>query len=289
MDFMNIQGASRCVLSLALVAVAFLIRLSALPIEAGAQYLTFYPAVVASFYLFGRNIGIGTLVASAAVAYYGFFPPFFSWTIRFDPMISTVIYMLSAGAIGFAVSGMRESQRRAAARLRELTVHLANTTDAFSGLSRQDFSTGLPNELGGREMLQAEFVRTARTGDAFSVLLLEIGHAAVANSKDCVSDEVFRRCGQILRNTLRESDLIARIGDRQFLVLLPSTKREEAVLVAAKAQGAIEAAKKDLGSGIVLHAGIATSSSDQSDGGAVLREASDFLLRVKAGQVSTMR
>lgn len=77
--------------SIALIAILF--RFLLLPVEAGLAFLTFYPAIVISFYLCGIRPGIVTVLLSAAVSFYFFEPPF----------IAVIIFLFSASLIGFVV------------------------------------------------------------------------------------------------------------------------------------------------------------------------------------------
>lgn len=76
-------------------------------------------------------------------------------------------------------------------------------------------------------------------------------------------DKVLQGVAHLLRASLRESDLLARWGGEEFLVLLPATDMTEACLVAEKLRQAVEQAP-DLGAGgITLSIGVATAGPDQ--------------------------
>lgn len=84
-------------LAVGIALIATLFRFLLLPVEAGLAFLTFYPAIVISFYLCGIRPGIVTVLLSAATSFYFFEPPF----------IAVIIFLFSAGLIGFVVRQMQ--------------------------------------------------------------------------------------------------------------------------------------------------------------------------------------
>lgn len=76
---------------------AIFFRFWALSVEAGLAFLTFYSAIVISFYLCGIRLGIVTVFLSAMASYYIFEPP----------LIALAIFLFSACLIGFVVQQMQ--------------------------------------------------------------------------------------------------------------------------------------------------------------------------------------
>lgn len=100
----SLPAPVRYVLASALVLVALGIRFFGLPVESGAQFVTFYPAVALSFYLAGAGPGVFALIVSALVGFYFFFPPYFTWEPRTESIHSTILFSLSSSLIAWVIN-----------------------------------------------------------------------------------------------------------------------------------------------------------------------------------------
>ncbi len=99
-----------------------------------------------------------------------------------------------------------------------------------------DFKTGLLSEQYFSRILILEWKRARRHQDALSLLFLDIDDFKAVNDSTeyTFGDEVLRKVGETLRNTVRETDFAARIGGDEFCVLLPQTTPREAVQTAMR-------------------------------------------------------
>ena len=86
------------------------------------------------------------------------------------------------------------------------------------------------------ERLRDSFLNLKRMRVVYSLLALDIDHFKLVNDAHghAIGDQVLRALADELRNTVRESDFVARIGGEEFLVVLPATGLNEARLVAEK-------------------------------------------------------
>ena len=104
---------------------------------------------------------------------------------------------------------------------REAELRLAASEERYRGLALLDPLTGLANRRLLDELLTAALARTRRSGAALVVSYLDLdgfkpindahGHAV----GDAVLEEVSRR----LRATVRDADVIARVGGDEFVVV----------------------------------------------------------------------
>lgn len=96
-------------------------------------------------------------------------------------------------------------------------------------LSMTDVLTGLHNRRHFMQTAQRELDLAQRHGLPMALLILDIDHFKRVNDQhghdvgDQVLVEVGRRCAQVLRAT----DLLARWGGEEFMVLLPNTGYEQ--------------------------------------------------------------
>lgn len=114
---------------------------------------------------------------------------------------------------------------------------LAETRAAIDAL------TGLPNSRALRDALRRMIAQAGRTLQPLSVILLDVDHFKKINETHGHDrgDDALAAVGDVLSSTVRSSDFAGRFGGEEFLVLLPATDREGAVLVAEKLREAIGA------------------------------------------------
>ena len=147
-----------------------------------------------------------------------------------------------------------------------------------------DDLTGLANRRRCEEALAAEIARVRRFGGSFAVVLGDLdgfkqlndthGHAA--------GDLVLREFGLLLKDTLRASDLAARWGGEEFVLLLTGTDLGGALELAERVRAGLEARTILAGDGAQLHvtASFGVSTFDDAEGDAEVVEAADAALYV---------
>jgi diguanylate cyclase (GGDEF)-like protein len=105
-----------------------------------------------------------------------------------------------------------------------------------------DSLTGLPNRRAVSDTMKRMVAQASRTISPLAALLLDLDHFKKINDTygHGTGDEVLAAVGEVLRATLRESDFAGRLGGEEFLVLLPATDKDGALLCAEKIREAIE-------------------------------------------------
>lgn len=98
----------------------------------------------------------------------------------------------------------------------------------------EDHKTGLSNDRHFRSRLSEEFARTQRHRGSLGMLLIDIDNFKAINDSSSYEfgDTVLRSVAEVLRHSVRNIDLPARIGGDEFGVLMPHTNLEESVSVA---------------------------------------------------------
>lgn len=117
-----------------------------------------------------------------------------------------------------------------------------------------DYLTGLANRRHFLEKAEKELARTVRYGRELSILMLDVDHFKQVNDTygHKVGDLVLTRLAELCRATLRDVDVVGRIGGEEFAVLLPETGSEQAMEAAERLRGAIATAQVTLGGGLPL-------------------------------------
>ena len=104
-----------------------------------------------------------------------------------------------------------------------------------------DSLTGLPNKRSIEQTMKQMVAHASRYESPMSVLLLDLDHFKEINDRlgHPVGDTVLANVGAALAATMRESDTAGRSGGEEFMVLLPGTDRDAAVLVAERIRAAV--------------------------------------------------
>ncbi|MDZ7841671.1 MAG: sensor domain-containing diguanylate cyclase [Gammaproteobacteria bacterium] len=109
-------------------------------------------------------------------------------------------------------------------------------------LARHDELTGLPNRRYCDEIQDAEIARSDRYGQPFSVLMLDLDNFKDINDEfgHAAGDRVLEQVAATTRSHVRKTDVAARWGGEEFVVLLPSTREQDALKLAEKLRRTIE-------------------------------------------------
>ena len=85
--------------------------------------------------------------------------------------------------------------------------------------------------------------RAARNGMPLSVLMIDIDHFKAINDRygHLAGDACLKTLAVLLHDCVREADLVARFGGEEFVVLLPDTPADKALLVGERMRRETEA------------------------------------------------
>ncbi|MDD3370131.1 MAG: GGDEF domain-containing protein, partial [Lachnospiraceae bacterium] len=102
-------------------------------------------------------------------------------------------------------------------------LYLASITDSLTGLYNRRYFT---------EFIHAEYNRATRTGQHFSMILLDLNHFKKINDTygHMTGDKVLIAISGIIKKCLRSYDIAARYGGDEFVIILPSTEKPDAIL-----------------------------------------------------------
>ncbi len=176
---------------------------------------------------------------------------------------------------------------RAYTELAELHQKLEQQAARLEVLSRTDELTGLPNRRAFDERLEIELQRAHRTNTRVSVLMVDLDDFKQINDNfsHVVGDAVLRTTGQALNECMREVDMCARIGGEEFMVLLPETEPEGALVVAEKVVERVRELNQELcGVHVTASVGVATLEPTDDEASLVARADARLYQAKRAGK-----
>jgi diguanylate cyclase (GGDEF)-like protein len=108
-------------------------------------------------------------------------------------------------------------------------------------LAITDSLTGIYNRHFFNETFRREIQRAHRYGKSLSVLLMDVDNFKMVNDTlgHLQGDRVLKFISGILTTQLRRSDILARFGGDEFIVILPETESNGARSVAEKMQKSV--------------------------------------------------
>lgn len=143
-------------------------------------------------------------------------------------------YSVSTGRDGvLAWSGggepgeVRDRLETLQAHLRDLIAN-AESFERIEELSYTDNLTGLANQRYFLKRLSEEISRAERYGRHLAFILFDLDELKVTNDTygHLAGDDILRQLGDILRNSIRSIDVVARYGGDEFCVIMPEADQE---------------------------------------------------------------
>lgn len=110
-------------------------------------------------------------------------------------------------------------------------------------IAATDFLTGIANRRQFMARTEMEIERSRRYGHKLSLLMIDIDHFKAINDSygHPTGDQAIIAIGRHCATACRRSDLAARLGGEEFVILLPSTGKNEAQIVAERLRTSAQA------------------------------------------------
>ncbi|PIE37621.1 MAG: hypothetical protein CSA53_05575 [Gammaproteobacteria bacterium] len=130
-----------------------------------------------------------------------------------------------------------------------------------------DLLTGLSNRTGLTRAMGHEWRLAKRYGTAFSVILLDLDHFKCVNDTYGykAGDQILVKMAQLMRSTLRESDICGRFGSEEFMVILPHTDTAGASMFAEKLRESVSEHDFAIDSPVTVSMGVSGFSSSDTE------------------------
>lgn len=138
-------------------------------------------------------------------------------------------------------------------------------------LTESDPLTGLANRAVFEEALKREQANAERSRACYSLLVVDVDELARINGElgTEAGDAALKLVGNVLRRTLRDTDLAARWSGDEFAVLLPTSDLAAASATGQRIRGAVHASTLNAGTKLIrcsVNVGAATFPRDAGEG-----------------------
>ena len=162
-----------------------------------------------------------------------------AFTLEIDNYFGFFLPLIVLSVLGVFVAYLTEKNRREVYLL-QLELHEKN--EELKTISFKDPLTELYNRRFLMESLSNQIEYFKRTGIQFSIILIDIDHFKKINDQlgHPTGDQALRELAEIMRKGLRTSDIAARFGGEEFIILVPHTLKEGALVAAERIRKATE-------------------------------------------------
>lgn len=162
--------------------------------------------------------------------------------------------------------------------------YIALFTDISSMMSQSntDALTGIANRTHFNLIFEHALHTAQREEGMLSIVFFDIDHFKNVNDTygHMIGDEVLHHIASLVKSTLRKSDMVARWGGEEFILLLPNTSLGSAAGVAENLRAIIESEKFDVVEHISCSFGVSTLRGNEA-GEELLQRIDELLYQAK--------
>jgi diguanylate cyclase (GGDEF)-like protein len=169
-----------------------------------------------------------------------------------------------------------------------VTLLLAGLKDALrreTELAHTDYLTGAVNTRFFLGVLELDMARAQRSGEPFTVAYIDVDDFKAVNDRfgHRTGDRVLRGVVEALRQSLRKTDVIARVGGDEFAVLLPATGAEAAAILIPVIERELREAMRAHGWPVTVSIGALTCVSPPPTADELMKAVDGLMYSVKKG------
>jgi len=168
-----------------------------------------------------------------------------------------------------------------------IAIENARAVEKIQELTITDDCTGLYNARHLYKTLETEVYRSSRFGYEFTVLFIDLDHFKQVNDTNghLVGSKLLAEIGYLIKAQLRLIDYAFRYGGDEFVVLLPQTGKDSALVVARRLRDSLRTSMfcKEEGLNLNVRAsmGVATYPHDAKTPHDIIRQADEMMYLVK--------
>jgi diguanylate cyclase (GGDEF)-like protein len=164
-------------------------------------------------------------------------------------------------------------------------IRLNRAMQREKALARIDFLTGVLNTRFFRELAQMEIDRSVRYKHPFTLAFIDVDNFKSINDTfgHTIGDTVLRTIAGNIKTHLRKTDLVARMGGDEFVVLLPETDGNTAPVVISNMQHALSKEMQENNWHVTFSIGVLTFTDVQLSVDEMLGRVDKLMYTVKHG------
>ena len=201
--------------------------ISILFFETGTGYHYYHLSLVPiSFILFSPDEWKSRMTLNYLNILAFIFSTFYDVNLFHIIMSDTEQFLLFYTALVFNIAGIT-------ATLFVFSYELMNAEKKLKFLASHDQLTSLLNRRSFVDFADYELKRFRRGGRVFSIVLIDLDFFKKINDSygHCAGDLVLKSFSTLLKNNLRDTDIISRFGGEEFICLMPDTTSKDASLI----------------------------------------------------------
>lgn len=205
--------------------------------------------------------------------------------LRLD-LTNVLMVMILLPALSLVAARLSALRRRLSSQRTALTELLGKVQQ----LATHDELTGLANRRHMRERLAQEQGRFQRLGHPFSIAIIDLDHFKWINDAHghAVGDAVLRAFAAEAASMLRASDLMARWGGEEFLLLLPDTRGPQAQASVVRLLARVRAMPQSVGRPLSFSAGVTEHRPGETVAETVARADREMYVAKRSGRNTVM-
>jgi diguanylate cyclase (GGDEF)-like protein len=168
-----------------------------------------------------------------------------------------------------------------------IAIENAHAVEKIQELTITDDCTGLYNARHLYKTLETEVYRSARFGYEFTVVFIDLDHFKQVNDTHghLIGSKLLAEIGYLIKAQLRLIDYAFRYGGDEFVVLLPQTGKDQALVVARRLRDSLRTSmfckEESLNLNVRASMGVATYPHDAKTPHDIIRQADEMMYLVK--------
>jgi diguanylate cyclase (GGDEF)-like protein len=168
-----------------------------------------------------------------------------------------------------------------------IAIDNARAVEKIQELTITDDCTGLYNARHLYDTIDSEVYRSIRFGYEFSVVFLDLDHFKLINDNHghLVGSRLLFEVGSTIKSRLRLIDYAFRYGGDEFVVLLPQTSKQSALVVARRLLDILRTTHFHIADGLDLNIrasmGVASFPDDARNAHDLIRQADEMMYSIK--------